>query len=584
MAQKILLRRGPVDNIASAASSQGELLLVTGSVGNLSGPFITMTGTAGTGTSTIVGKIYEGTSAPTITSYSPLTGTPFYATGNKTLYRLNHAGNEVLDLSGNLEGNTVSAMTITTLTGTTINVSGNITGSNLLLSGNANIDGNIVLGGNITIGNENTDNISLGGEFTSDLIPDADNTYAVGSPTRRWNLYGIDSEITGSFTGSFSGTFTSTTPIFSIAGGGDGSGTDTISTGDTITFTNASTHGFDFDITNNTVTLATPQDLRGTASPTFAGATAGNIKVGVTGDNEIDTSTGNLTLDSAGGTVTVDDNLTVTGATITLSAAPAGTDNTVLVLNSSNQVVTDEIDARVWGSTLLDGGGTLTATRVPFVSDANTLTDDAGLTYTAATDTLNVGTSTFGTNVTIAGDLTVQGTTTTIDSTVVNIGDNIIVLNAAGTVADGGINIIDTISTTHTGSLLWNATNDYWYAGISGSTHYRLATYSSATPTTNNIQKVDSNKRLTDSIISDNGSTVTIGGALSATTITASTGFVATGLTGVIDTSSRVIFRDGSNRLGALATTDSNIEMSTVIGYKADGTLVASSLIDGGTF
>jgi len=99
MAQKILLRRGPVGNIPSVATSQGELLLVTGSISALAGPFITMTGTSGIGTSTIVGKIYEGASAPNISSYSQLTGTPFYATGNNTLYRLNHAGNQALDLS-----------------------------------------------------------------------------------------------------------------------------------------------------------------------------------------------------------------------------------------------------------------------------------------------------------------------------------------------------------------------------------------------------------------------------------------------------------------------------------------------------
>jgi hypothetical protein len=549
MAQKILLRRGPVTNIAAVASSQGELLLVTGSVGALSGPFITMTGTAGTGTSTIVGKIYEGSTAPSIASYSPLTGAPFYATGNKTLYRLNHAGNQALDLSGNLEGTTVSSMTITTLTNTTLNggtanFSGNITGSNLLLSGNANINGNIVLGGSITIGDQDTDNISLGGEFTSNLIPDADNTYAVGSPSRRWKIYGVDSSISGSFSGSFEGSFTNGVDLFTIAGGGDGSGTDLIESGDTLTFTNASTHGFSFAITNNQVSLATPQDLRNTASPSFAGATAGNITVGVSTDNTITTSTGNLTLDSSGGTLVVNDSLDLNG-----TADISGN----VTLSGNSQTVTHT------------GTGNLTISS----TSGNTLIE---------------GTVFNGNDVTIPGNLTVQGTTTTIDSTTVNIGDNIIVLNAAGTVADGGINVIDTIGTVGTGSLLWNATNDYWYAGVSGSTHYRLATYDSASPTANSIQKVDANGRLTASTISDNGTTVTIGGNLTANTITANTAIVAAGLTGVIDTSSRVIFRDGSNRLGALATADSNIEMSTVIGYKADGTLVASSLIDGGTF
>ena len=483
MAQKILLRRGPIGSIPSVASQQGELLLATGSISDLSGPFITMTGTAGTGTATIVGKIYEGSTAPDITSNSPLTGTPFYATGNKSLYRLNHAGNERLDLTGNLEGNTVSAMTVTTLTGTTINLSGDITGSNLLLSGNATIDGNIVLGGNITIGDANTDNISLGGEFTSDLIPDADNTYAVGSATRRWNVYGVDSVISGSFSGSFQGDGSQLTGLVTELSISDGSNTDTVDLlTDTLTFTNASTHGFTFSVTDNTVTLNTPQDLRTSASPTFAGATAGNIKVGVTGDNEIDTTSGNLTIDSAGGTTTVDDNLDVTGQ-LTVTGA---TD-----LNSS---------LNVQGNIVLDGAG------------AQSITNSNGnLSIASTAGNVSVEGSVFaGNDVTIPGNLTVQGTTTTIDSTEVNIGDNIITLNAAGTVADGGVQVIDTTGTAGTGSILWNATNDYWYAGVSGSTHFRLSTFTNADPVTNAIPKIDANKRLVASNIADTGTQVDI--------------------------------------------------------------------------
>lgn len=40
--------------------------------------------------------------------------------------------------------------------------------------------------------------------------------------------------------------------------------------------------------------------------------------------------------------------------TLIFSGLSTGTDNTVLILNSSNQVVTDEIDSRVWGTSLVD--------------------------------------------------------------------------------------------------------------------------------------------------------------------------------------------------------------------------------------
>ena len=73
-----------------------------------------------------------------------------------------------------------------------------------------------------------------------------------------------------------------------------------------------------------------------------------------------------------------------------------------------------------------------------------------------------------GSNVTIKGDLLVKGTTTSINSTTVAIGDNIIELN--GTAAtNGGLLIKDPTSpNTISGSLLWDSSLDYWKAGQLG--------------------------------------------------------------------------------------------------------------------
>ena len=70
-----------------------------------------------------------------------------------------------------------------------------------------------------------------------------------------------------------------------------------------------------------------------------------------------------------------------------------------------------------------------------------------------------------GSNVIVLGDLTVKGTTTTIDSTTISLGDNIIELNGTGT-TNGGLFVKDTTGpSTTTGTLLWDSTNDYWKAG-----------------------------------------------------------------------------------------------------------------------
>ena len=58
------------------------------------------------------------------------------------------------------------------------------------INANVDISGNLVLGGNITIGDADSDDISFGGELTSHIVPNADDTYDLGSASKQWrNLY-----------------------------------------------------------------------------------------------------------------------------------------------------------------------------------------------------------------------------------------------------------------------------------------------------------------------------------------------------------------------------------------------------------
>ncbi len=76
-------------------------------------------------------------------------------------------------------------------------------------------------------------------------------------------------------------------------------------------------------------------------------------------------------------------------STVTFSGLGTGTDNTVVILNGSNQLTTDEIDARVWGTTLTDGSGT--TNYISKWSDADTLTNS--LLFDNGTN-VGIGTST----------------------------------------------------------------------------------------------------------------------------------------------------------------------------------------------
>src|SRR5690606_38525047 len=72
---------------------------------------------------------------------------------------------------------------------------------------------------------------------------------------------------------------------------------------------------------------------------------------GTTNQINVSSSTGNITLSLP---QDIHTDATPTFNSIILDNLSTGTDNTVLIVDGSGNVVTDEIDSRVWGNTLLD--------------------------------------------------------------------------------------------------------------------------------------------------------------------------------------------------------------------------------------
>jgi hypothetical protein len=172
--------------------------------------------------------------------------------------------------------------------------------------------------------------------------------------------------------------------------------------------------------------------------------------------------------------------------------------------------------------------------------------------------------------------LDVKGTVTYISSSQVDIGNNVIQLNSFGAAVDGGILVLDASGSFLTGSLLWNSAADYWYGGVSGSTQYRFTTYDSQNPTTNAITKVDSNKRLVASNLSDTGTAV-------SSSVPLSMGGNAITELGTIAFSAL--------SASAFVHTNASKELQTVLPLEADTMLMwtgtvftASRVLDGGLF
>jgi hypothetical protein len=119
------------------------------------------------------------------------------------------------------------------------------------------------------------------------------------------------------------------------------------------------------------------------------------------------------------------------------------------------------------------------------------------------TQSFNTAISLNSSNVTILGNLDVQGTTTTIDSTTITLGDNVIELNGTGDI-NGGILVNDvTNPNTISGSLLWDGTNDYWKAGQLGSENEIITTANIVSNLPSGTISGSSQITITESQISD---------------------------------------------------------------------------------
>ena len=80
-----------------------------------------------------------------------------------------------------------------------IHTTGDFSGSNLLLDGNATIRGNITMGGSgLDFGDASDDNIVFKADISSSIIPDSNNSFNLGSDAQRWNDLYISGAISAS--------------------------------------------------------------------------------------------------------------------------------------------------------------------------------------------------------------------------------------------------------------------------------------------------------------------------------------------------------------------------------------------------
>ena len=281
--------------------------------------------------------------------------------------------------------------------------------------------------------------------------------------------------------------------------------TNRLEFGDTGTYINQSSDGV-LNITSDTEVEinATTIDINGAVA--MNGAITGGTNITISG--ELDAAT----LDISGNT-DIDGTIDVAGAstfgsTITAGSLGADTDNTVVVVNSSGLLKTDEIDSRVWGSTLVDTDASGANNELATWSDANTIIGEGNLTfdgtdlliagggkaafrdnggeyiYSVSDGTLGIAAGTeidltatnidingavdISGNLVVGGNFTVNGTTTTINSTVMQVDDKMIELAHSPSGSEGDDAAVDGGGITLKSSdsdktILWENDDDSWH-------------------------------------------------------------------------------------------------------------------------
>jgi len=531
MAQIIKHRRGTLAELNGVTLNNGELGIVTSSVASIGDAVLKTAVVVGNtdGTNRLsIGRIIKGNATPNlsgITGGSAFNDMLYHETDAKTLKVLNTGGNTSLDLTGNIADGTV--------------------GGTLTTTGNLSVQAHISASGKIT----GSDVYASGG------------FYGDGS-----NLTGVAQDI-DTLSSYGAATIHQTDDEFLISDDG---------TEKKITFSNLEDSIF--------------ANVSGDAAIAAGGAltiAATSVENSMLADNAVDSdeltagSVDDAHLSDGVATGLAGAGMTATSGVLnvigTAGAVSVGADAVTLV--AANTTLTSILNAS------LGKIGTAAAQEYVTFGTANEVN-----TFINNTERLSVtsaGIDVTG-NATISGNLTVNGTQTTISSSIVDIGDNIIQVNGTP-VTYGGLHVKDATG-NQTGSMVWDTVNNYWMGGISGS-EYRVPELSTATELSANNNRVlisDGTRIDASAAITDDGTTVDISNRVDAQASLQVTGsiYASAGASVAASSASLVSFRnDSTTQLGYLASADTQAVTTGLVGYNTStGNLTISSVVDGGSF
>ena len=340
------------------------------------------------------------------------------------------------DGSGNLSWSSGSANAvftgITTFTDTTDNTLGNENTGAVQLDGGMGIAKNLTVkqnlhvggyaefvgvvtfkGGTINIGDGDTDDINVGGEFISSLIPNTDDAHDLGTNAKRWRNLNVVSVATTNISVAGLSTFTG---AIDANGGADISGGETTLSSATVS-----------DLTAGRVVLAgTSGALQDSTNLTFS---AGGLTVGAGGINVTGVSTFSTDLVVGG-------DIRINGNDIKAS------DGNANITLTSNTLTTFVGDIKVGGNDIQASDGTtaitLSGADVIVAGDLKVGGNDIKASDGTTAITLAGNDVTVADDLTVGGNLYVNGSTTQVNTAALVVEDRTIDLGIVNGSAPAG--------------------------------------------------------------------------------------------------------------------------------------------------
>ena len=420
---------------------------------------------------------------------------------------------------------------LSNVTASNISASGNISASNEYIAGTLTVIGNSTLS-NVFATNITASNISASGNISASTLRVETSIVDGGSLTVLGNtVLGDTTADTTRITGSASisgsltvvgattlqNTFVTNLTASNISASGFISGSDGVFAGD------VAVNGGDITTTvTGTATLfntnATSVTIGGAATgQVLLGNSAGNVKSAgdfIAGTNIIKDGAGGVAVTVTSALTTIAGDLQVNGNDIKDSGG-----NTNLTLGTNELTVPVGIELVV----------NKTTNATSYTDTVAALQVDGGARISK--DTYISG------SLNVAGDLTIFGSSSVvyISSSTVIINDNIIQLNAFFPYERyAGFEVFDSGSNQRSASLLWDGQNDNWITVDQNNSSSNVIVGPTASfgtnpgsLTANNIPKAYDDTGITNSKLSDDGTTLRYtGNVISASSITASNGTI----------------------------------------------------------